>query len=257
MDRYYQRAYEIGINFTSADKNQYAYKLIGFDSDWNEVGDQRLVSFTNLLPGTYTLHVKASNNDGLRNEEGAKLTFKVLPLWWKEPWFQLLFWVVVTTLVVLLYKIRVRTIKQQNKRLEELVKTRTKEVVLQRDEISIQAEELQAQTEELAAQNEENIALNDQLEVRVKERTRSLEERNNRLIEYAQNNAHIMRAPLARLLGLTDITKISKTNDMVEIKDLINKIEESGNELDGVIRRLGKKLTDETGVDPFNTPKEE
>jgi signal transduction histidine kinase/ligand-binding sensor domain-containing protein/DNA-binding response OmpR family regulator len=74
------------LNYTSSDKNQYAYKLEGFDSDWNYVGHQRLATYTNLNAGDYVFRVKASNNDGVWNEHGASLDVKILPPWWKTPW---------------------------------------------------------------------------------------------------------------------------------------------------------------------------
>ncbi|HEY9045397.1 MAG TPA: two-component regulator propeller domain-containing protein, partial [Ohtaekwangia sp.] len=72
----------VALNYTATDKNQYAYKLEGFDKDWNYVGAQRSVTFTNLDPGYYIFKVKASNNDGLWNEEGAYLIIHILPPWW-------------------------------------------------------------------------------------------------------------------------------------------------------------------------------
>ena len=158
---------------------------------------------------------------------------------------------------------RITGLKNQKKRLEIKVGLRTKEVMLQKDEIlrqsqglQIQAEELQAQAEELQAHNEENIALNDQLELRVRERTIKLKESNDRLIEYAHNNSHMIRGPLARLLGLIYVSKISNSDDVAMIKDLHDKIEDSGTELDQVIRELGKKLTEETGVNQFDDASE-
>ncbi len=70
------------LNFLAPAKNQYAYYLDGFEEDWNYVGAQRSATYTNLDPGTYTFRVKASNNDGVWNEEGLSLKIEVLPAWW-------------------------------------------------------------------------------------------------------------------------------------------------------------------------------
>jgi signal transduction histidine kinase/CheY-like chemotaxis protein/AraC-like DNA-binding protein len=81
-----QNVFTIGfaaLNFIEPENNQYAYRLEGFDRQWNYVGHQKSATYTNLDPGTYTFRVRASNNDGLWNEEGISLEIIVLPAWWE------------------------------------------------------------------------------------------------------------------------------------------------------------------------------
>ncbi len=82
------RDYMIGfefaaLDFTETDKNQYQYKLEGFDRDWVQAGVLRRATYTNLEPGNYVFRVKASNNDGVWNESGAAIKLYVAP----APWF--------------------------------------------------------------------------------------------------------------------------------------------------------------------------
>ncbi|KAA0230069.1 response regulator [candidate division KSB1 bacterium] len=74
------------LNFIRPEKNQYAYKIEGFNDNWIHLGTKRDVTFTNLDPGEYTLRVKGSNNDGVWNEEGASLKITITPPWWKSWW---------------------------------------------------------------------------------------------------------------------------------------------------------------------------
>ena len=74
------------LNFRNPLKNQYAYKLEGFNEDWIQLGTKHDVTFTNLDPGEYTLRVKGSNNDGIWNEEGTSLRITVIPPWWRTRW---------------------------------------------------------------------------------------------------------------------------------------------------------------------------
>jgi ligand-binding sensor domain-containing protein len=76
------------LDFVQPSKNQYKYKLEGFDRDWNKVGGRRLATYTNLAPGTYTLRVAGSNNDGVWNEDGARLSIRVVPPFWRTWLFQ-------------------------------------------------------------------------------------------------------------------------------------------------------------------------
>ncbi|WP_162945017.1 hybrid sensor histidine kinase/response regulator transcription factor [Flavisolibacter nicotianae] len=73
----------VGLNYTSPEQNQYAYKLEGFDKDWNYVGNTTAASYTNLDPGTYVFRVKASNNDGVWNNEGKTIRIIVHPPFWR------------------------------------------------------------------------------------------------------------------------------------------------------------------------------
>ena len=74
------------LDFRAPDKNEYMYMLEGFNKDWVYAGNNRLVSFTNLSPGTYSLKVKATNSDKIWSEAPHELTIKILPPPWKTWW---------------------------------------------------------------------------------------------------------------------------------------------------------------------------
>jgi signal transduction histidine kinase len=74
------------LSFYNPAKNQYAYKLEGFDKDWIYSGSRRYVAYTNINPGTYTFRVKGTNNDGVWNNEGAALTIIIKSPWWRAWW---------------------------------------------------------------------------------------------------------------------------------------------------------------------------
>jgi len=82
------------LNFTSPENNSYAYMLDGVEKTWNYVGKEKKSVYTNLAPGEYTFRVKASNNDGVWNEDGASIRIIITPPFWKTTWF--------TTLLILL-----------------------------------------------------------------------------------------------------------------------------------------------------------
>jgi len=76
------------LNYATSEQNKYSYMMEGFDTDWNDVGTRRFASYTNLNPGKYTFKVKASNNDGLWNEEGVSIHISISPPFWKTLWFK-------------------------------------------------------------------------------------------------------------------------------------------------------------------------
>ena len=124
------------LHFSSPEKNLYAYKLEGFETDWNYVdARQRAVTYTNLDPGTYTFSVKASNNDGRWNEEGASLKITIAPPYWKTWWFRFILIALLTVILIALHRLRIRRIRNINRELEERVTKRTEELELTNKEL--------------------------------------------------------------------------------------------------------------------------
>jgi hypothetical protein len=103
------------------EKNRYAYKLEGFDTLWNEVGAQRSATYTNLPPGTFTLRVRASNNDGVWNNEGVSLRIHVTPPFWRTRWFLGLLTLALIGGAAFAYRRRVRHHIRAERELQERV----------------------------------------------------------------------------------------------------------------------------------------
>ena len=78
------------LNFLAPANNEYAYQLVGFDQDWQYIGNLRTATFTNLNAGDYVLKIKAANNDGVWNEKGTELKIKILPPWYQTWWAYML-----------------------------------------------------------------------------------------------------------------------------------------------------------------------
>jgi signal transduction histidine kinase/DNA-binding response OmpR family regulator len=92
------------LDFSFPSRNQYAYKMEGFDKDWIFSGNMRYAAYTNLSPGEYLFRVKGSNNDGVWNETGASVIIIIHPPWFKTWWAYLLF--SIFTVVVLAASVR-------------------------------------------------------------------------------------------------------------------------------------------------------
>lgn len=110
------------LNYTAPENNQYAYKLEGLDKDWNYVGKERKASYTNIGPGEYTFRVKASNNDGVWNEEGASVKVLITPPFWRTGWFIFLLVIFVICCLYAFYKFKTKM------KLEELEKRKREEI---------------------------------------------------------------------------------------------------------------------------------
>lgn len=73
----------VGLDFKKPEKIQYAYKLEGFDKNWNYVGDKREATYTNLDPGVYTFKVKAANSSGIWSKNARELKISISPPFWR------------------------------------------------------------------------------------------------------------------------------------------------------------------------------
>ena len=101
------------LNFVHPENNRYAYRLLGFETDWNYVGNKQSATYTNLDPGRYTLQVKACNNVGIWNEQGASLRLRILPPFWQTWWFITMVILIILSGAVYVYLIIRRRIREK------------------------------------------------------------------------------------------------------------------------------------------------
>jgi ligand-binding sensor domain-containing protein/DNA-binding CsgD family transcriptional regulator len=73
------------MDFTAPGKNQYQYRLMGYDEAWSfSTFPRQMAHFHSLKPGRYQFQVKGSNSDGVWNAIGATLTIEVKAAWWNS-----------------------------------------------------------------------------------------------------------------------------------------------------------------------------
>ncbi|HEM48915.1 MAG TPA: hypothetical protein ENO27_01765, partial [Caldithrix sp.] len=75
------------LDFVNPHKNQYAYKLEGFDEEWIKCGTRNYASYTNLDGGKYTFNVRGANNDAIWNNRSTSVEINIKPPLWKNWWF--------------------------------------------------------------------------------------------------------------------------------------------------------------------------
>lgn len=74
--------------FNDPSKNNYAYKLEGFDKHWNHCGSRRFATYTSIEPGSYVFKVKGTNNDGIWSDRAAEIRINISPPFWDTWWFK-------------------------------------------------------------------------------------------------------------------------------------------------------------------------
>ncbi len=113
----------VALNYSSPEKKQYAYKLEGFDKDWNFIGNKNEATYTNLPPNDYVFKVKASNADGFWNSQGTSIKITVRPPWWKTSWAYFAYFMgAIVFLIVFYYLSYVYINLKNNLKLEQFEK---------------------------------------------------------------------------------------------------------------------------------------
>jgi ligand-binding sensor domain-containing protein/signal transduction histidine kinase/DNA-binding response OmpR family regulator len=117
------------LSYSMPSKNQYMYRLEGFDKDWNKVNNQRKATYTNLPAGRYLFRVIASNDDDVWNTEGASLAIVVKPPVWRSLWAYISYIsLALGATGFLFYKNRKRIERKHQRKMQQLHVEKEKEI---------------------------------------------------------------------------------------------------------------------------------
>lgn len=105
---------------------------------------------------------------------------------------------------------------------------------------------LQQKNQELIIKNKEIEIMNSALDTTVRKRTDDLKTQKARLTEYSFINSHLLRAPLSRILGLSEA--ISKEVSTIKERQLLDALTQSSSELDSIIHKINEVLYSGNGL---------
>ncbi len=102
------------MHFAAPSKNQYAFRMNGFNENWQMVGNQATATYTNLQPGKYLFEVKAANKDGYWSEGPEELQLTILPPWWATWWAYLSYFLLIYAMAYVIYTFMKRRLTLKN-----------------------------------------------------------------------------------------------------------------------------------------------
>jgi signal transduction histidine kinase len=179
---------------------EYAYYLEGFDEGYSQWTQEVRKEYTNLSGGSYKFHVKSRYLTNLKLVITPFSTTVNIPTpWYENKWNYFYLLLVVAGLVFAFIRIRTQSLKNSNKRLEELVDERTSQLLEQ--------------------------------QVQLKDAYDELTVINNELDNFVYRSSHDLVAPLKSLRGLIQIAQQEPSEDQKKfyfqlMNTSINKLEE-------------------------------
>jgi signal transduction histidine kinase/ligand-binding sensor domain-containing protein/DNA-binding response OmpR family regulator len=119
------------LHFWQPETNVYAYKLDGFDGDWNYVsGTKNFAVYSNLPAGTYTFRVRGTNNYGVWSDKEASLVLRIDPPLFLSTPFRILYITLVILLIAAALRVYSIRLKLKNDvRIAVLEKEHAEEIV--------------------------------------------------------------------------------------------------------------------------------
>ena len=202
------------LDFTSPDRNEYAYRLEGLDRGWVFAGRRRFATYSSVPPGEYVFRVRGANPDGVWNEAPISLDLRVTPPLWQTIPARLAFLGLVGLSILGVHQLRTRQIQKRNRDLADLVALRTREI------------------QEYSA--------------KLADHAKTIERANRRILEadkakstFLAMMSHELRTPLNSIIGFSEILS-RRWSDRAEERELgfLGNVMDSGHHLLNLINNL-------------------
>ncbi|WP_162054656.1 two-component regulator propeller domain-containing protein [Pontibacter pamirensis] len=115
-----------GIHFTNPGQNRQYYMLENYDTGWRKVDTEQTAFYYKVPPGKYVFRMKAASSEGVWAEKNIPVI--IHPPWWHTWWAYGLFAAVFAASLWSYVAYRSRSLRKENKLLEQKVADRTTEL---------------------------------------------------------------------------------------------------------------------------------
>jgi signal transduction histidine kinase/CheY-like chemotaxis protein/ligand-binding sensor domain-containing protein len=117
-----------GLSLLVPGRDQFRYRLEGYDADWVNAGSRRVAYYTKLPPGAYRFRFTASNDDGVWNRQSVSVGFALRPHYYQTWWFYGICVVAFGMAAVAGQKLYTRRLRARARELGRLVEEQTREL---------------------------------------------------------------------------------------------------------------------------------
>jgi signal transduction histidine kinase/ligand-binding sensor domain-containing protein len=185
------------LDYHDISRNQFLYRLRGFDQNWILLSDKRAAYYSNLPAGDYVLEVKSSNNHGLFSDQTVEIDLQVMPHWWQRRPVQALLALASLLLILAVHQYRLRHVRQINRLLQNSVQERAKAQLILESKVAERTKALEESSLTLSLRSK-------QLEKSLQEvakANRELKRLDQLKDEFISVVSHELRTPLTSIRG--------------------------------------------------------
>ena len=91
------------LTYVNSEKCQYAYQLTNFDKEWNVINNRRIISFTNVPKGNYSLRLKWTNSDGVWSKPVHAIDIRIKPVFWQSNLALAIYFILMTLFILFVW----------------------------------------------------------------------------------------------------------------------------------------------------------
>lgn len=220
----------ISPSFYDEGSIEYAYMLKGLETEWSLPSSQRIIRYSHLEPGEYSLLAKARN----RNSNWSNIAvynFEILPPYWETWWFRILFFSIIILIGAFIYKRRIAHLKREAQTQQRFSKMLIDSQEAERKRIASELHDGLGQ-ELLTIINRTKVALKNPEKYPPEKQFKEISESALNSIEEVRRIAHNLHPYQLDSLGLTNITKglIEKFKETSDIN-----VEYSVDDIDNIL----------------------
>jgi len=217
------------LTFRHPERVNFAYFLEGFEDDWNYVGNNQYVTYTNLNPGNYTLRIKSTNSDGIWVDNEISVSVAVAPPFWATWWFRCLMVIAVLLTGWLLHRIRVSNLEKYQATLEQKIAERTFELEVKHKKLIAAADELFQKNEEIqrfafAVSHDLKSPLNSikgLISLMSPEITARNDSKQNTYLNYINDACDMMGNLIEDITKIAKLGKVENKNELLETDEVL------------------------------------
>jgi ligand-binding sensor domain-containing protein/DNA-binding CsgD family transcriptional regulator len=219
------------LDFTESSRNQYAFKMEGFDKEWQyNSAEQRLVTYTNLDAGTYFFKVRGTNSSGEWSDNEAVMKIVIAPPFWKTWWFRMLMFLTAIGLSIVAFRMYlIRSEMELKQRVleseQEILSLNNQQLASTQAILNLKNEQLESEQAILNLKNEKLESEQAILSLQNDKLATEIDTKNNELMSKAVQMAHKNELLIGIKDDLEAIKTASETERLKSLKNLTRTLE--------------------------------